>query len=122
MQVPPLYPDQPFDFSNPLTQREEHTFQTSGGAPDRHDARSPFMAQDVVDYIRAQSDMYEESKRRWENCSLEEWEKGADGTWPESKKANTFLNRECVEIVNKLAGILDSVRQILFTSSTLMFL
>lgn len=40
---------------------------------------APFMGGDVDAYIASHADRYEAAKKRWANCSREEWEAGADG-------------------------------------------
>lgn len=54
---------------------------------DRHDFNKrdgqfkSFSGQDVDEYVAIHVERYEAAKRRWTECSREEWEKGADGTY-----------------------------------------
>ncbi|KAF8589851.1 hypothetical protein K439DRAFT_1657690 [Ramaria rubella] len=52
-----------------------------------------FLGHDVDDYLVSHTDRYETAKKRWSDCSREEWERGAD------------------ELVDKFAKVFDFVKE-----------
>ena len=39
------------------------------------------LGQDLDIWVEAHADGYEQARKKWSECSMEEWTKGADGTW-----------------------------------------
>jgi hypothetical protein len=42
---------------------------------------SKILGIDVDAYVNEHLEVYEEAKKKWEGCTMEEWVAGADGAW-----------------------------------------
>lgn len=71
--------------------------------------------QELDAYVNAHVEAYNESKKKWSDCSMDEWKSGADGAYnyfvPCSFVSEEAIKRgENSELTSKFAQMLDFVR------------
>ena len=52
------------------------------GYADSKQALYQLLGQDLDIYVEAHAVAYEQMRKKWTECSIDEWKKGADGTLP----------------------------------------
>ena len=49
---------------------------------ERGEALYKLLGQELTSFVESHVDVYEEAKKRWSECSMDEWRAGADGASP----------------------------------------
>ena len=64
---------------------------------------------DLDAYLVENVEIYEDAKKRWTGCTLEDWQKGSDGTKLSLHKMGHLIYRNNSELSQKFAKTLDFV-------------
>jgi hypothetical protein len=85
MPPPPLFscsmPSPPAYIHRDMREHREspEAVLQDNGLNDSGQTIQKLLGRDVEAYMNAHVGVYEDAKKRWTECSIEEWEKGADG-------------------------------------------
>ncbi len=72
----------PRQYSEPPLEHAPHGPPKAIGNRVPQQALYQLLGQDLDIWVEAHADVYDQAKKKWSECSMEEWTKGADGTCP----------------------------------------
>ena len=67
------------------------------------------LGQDLDACAETHANAYEQARKRWIECSMEEWTKGADGTFHACTYWASLMQFRCVELTERFGKLLDFV-------------
>ncbi|PIL29389.1 hypothetical protein GSI_09441 [Ganoderma sinense ZZ0214-1] len=112
-EYPPIYSGRstPRHYSEPALGHTPHGPPKVVGNPEPKQALYQLLGQDLDIWVEAHADVYEQARKKWSECSMEEWTKGADDLAVRFSKLIDFVKDHMSAKLSLYASIQNTISQ-----------